>query len=83
MRAFWLGLTLQAITALQMHAIWDDDSIKENGMKAGIAINPDTDVNVLKEFIKDIDEGNFPSSGYEVNVDDDLVVSLCNEIDKK
>ena len=31
------------------------NSIKENGMKAGIAINPDTDVNVLKEFIKDID----------------------------
>ena len=30
-------------------------SIKKNGMKAGIAINPDTDVNVLKEFIKDID----------------------------
>ena len=31
------------------------DSIKKNGMKAGIAINPDTDVNVLEEFIKDID----------------------------
>ena len=31
------------------------NSIKENGMKAGIAINPDTDVNVLEEFIKDID----------------------------
>ena len=31
------------------------DSIKKNGMKAGIAINPNTDVNVLEEFIKDID----------------------------
>ena len=31
------------------------DGIKKNGMKAGIAINPDTDVNVLEEFIKDID----------------------------
>ena len=40
-------------------------------------------VKAFSEFIKDIDEGNFPSSGYEVNVDDDLVVSLCNEIDKK
>jgi ribulose-phosphate 3-epimerase len=31
------------------------NSIKENGMKAGIAINPDTDTNVLEKFIKDID----------------------------
>ena len=31
------------------------DSIKKNGMKAGIAINPDTDINVLEEFINDID----------------------------
>ena len=31
------------------------DGIKKNGMKAGIAINPDTDVNVLEKFIKDID----------------------------
>ena len=31
------------------------DGIKKNGMKAGIAINPDTDVNLLEEFIKDID----------------------------
>jgi ribulose-phosphate 3-epimerase len=31
------------------------DSIKKNGMKAGIAINPDTDTNVLEKFIKDID----------------------------
>ena len=30
-------------------------SIKKNGMKAGIAINPDSDVNVLEEFINDID----------------------------
>ena len=30
-------------------------SIKKNGMKAGIAINPDTDINVLEEFIKYID----------------------------
>ena len=31
------------------------DSIKKNGMKAGIAINPDTDISVLEKFIKDID----------------------------
>ena len=31
------------------------NSIKKNEMKAGIAINPDTDVNVLEGFIKDID----------------------------
>ena len=31
------------------------NSIKKNGMKAGIAINPDTDTNVLEKFIKDID----------------------------
>jgi ribulose-phosphate 3-epimerase len=31
------------------------DSIKKNGMKAGIALNPDTDTNVLEKFIKDID----------------------------
>mgnify|MGYP001273522884 FL=1 len=30
-------------------------SIKKNGMQAGIAINPDTDVNVLEEFINTID----------------------------
>ena len=31
------------------------DGIKKNGMKAGIAINPDTDTNVLEKFINDID----------------------------
>ena len=31
------------------------DGIKKNGMKAGIAINPDTDTNALEKFIKDID----------------------------
>ena len=31
------------------------DGIKKNGMKAGIAINPDTDTNVLEKFIKYID----------------------------
>ena len=31
------------------------ESIEKNGMKAGIAINPDTDINVLEEFINDID----------------------------
>ena len=30
-------------------------SIKKNGMQAGIAVNPDTDVNVLEEFINTID----------------------------
>jgi len=29
--------------------------IKAQGMKAGVAINPDTDINVLKEFISEID----------------------------
>jgi ribulose-phosphate 3-epimerase len=31
------------------------DSIKKNGIKAGIAINPDTEVNVLEKFINTID----------------------------
>ena len=31
------------------------ERIKKNGMKAGIAINPDTDINVLEKFIKYID----------------------------
>ena len=30
-------------------------SIKKNGMQAGIALNPDTDINVLEKYIKDID----------------------------
>tara|TARA_A100001011_G_scaffold361180_1_gene409090 strand:+ start:424 stop:1080 length:657 start_codon:yes stop_codon:yes gene_type:complete len=30
-------------------------SIKRNGMKAGVAINPDTDINVLEKYIKEID----------------------------
>ena len=30
-------------------------SIKNNGMKAGVAINPDTDINVLEKYIKEID----------------------------
>ena len=29
--------------------------IKKNGMKAGVAINPDTDINVLEDHINDID----------------------------
>lgn len=29
--------------------------IKSNGMKAGVAINPDTDVNLLQDFISQID----------------------------
>jgi ribulose-phosphate 3-epimerase len=29
--------------------------IKAHGMKAGVAINPDTDIQVLKEFISEID----------------------------
>ncbi|HBT92936.1 MAG TPA: ribulose-phosphate 3-epimerase [Chitinophagaceae bacterium] len=29
--------------------------IKAHGMKAGVAINPDTDIHVLKEFISEID----------------------------
>ena len=31
------------------------NGIKKNGMKAGIAINPNTDTNVLEKFINDID----------------------------
>ena len=30
-------------------------SIKNNGMKAGVAINPDTDINQLEKYIKEID----------------------------
>ena len=30
-------------------------SIKNNGMKAGVAINPDTDINLLEKYIKEID----------------------------
>ena len=30
-------------------------SIKNNGMKAGIAINPDTDINLLDRYIQEID----------------------------
>ena len=29
--------------------------IKKNGMKAGVAINPDTDIKVLEDYINDID----------------------------
>ena len=30
-------------------------SIKNNGMKAGVAINPDTDISVLERYIQEID----------------------------
>ena len=30
-------------------------AIKNNGMKAGLAINPDTDISVLEKYIKEID----------------------------
>tara|TARA_B100000902_G_scaffold2958_1_gene3718 strand:- start:503 stop:1351 length:849 start_codon:yes stop_codon:yes gene_type:complete len=40
-------------------------------------------VRAFSEFIKDIDEGKFPSSKFEVNVNDDLVETFCKEIDKK
>ena len=30
-------------------------SIKNNGMKAGVALNPDTDINLLEKYIKEID----------------------------
>ena len=30
-------------------------SIKNNGMKAGVAINPDTDISVLEKYIREID----------------------------
>ena len=30
-------------------------SIKNNGMKAGVAINPDTNINILEKYIKEID----------------------------
>lgn len=30
-------------------------SIKRNGMKAGVAINPDTDITLLEKYIKEID----------------------------
>jgi len=31
------------------------NKIKKHGMKAGVAINPDTDTNVLKDYLNDID----------------------------
>ncbi len=31
------------------------ESIKNNGMKAGVAINPDTDITLLEKYIKEID----------------------------
>ena len=30
-------------------------AIKSNGMKAGVAINPDTDINLLEKYIQEID----------------------------
>ena len=30
-------------------------SIKNNGMKSGVAINPDTDITILEKYIKEID----------------------------
>jgi pentose-5-phosphate-3-epimerase len=62
------------------------DSIKKNGMKAGIAINPDTDVNVLEEFIKDIDlvivMGVFPGfSGQSFILFESIVKNRNKSID--
>ena len=31
------------------------NSIKRNGMKAGVAINPDTNINLLEKYIREID----------------------------
>tara|TARA_B100000886_G_scaffold330664_1_gene281319 strand:+ start:275 stop:1126 length:852 start_codon:yes stop_codon:yes gene_type:complete len=40
-------------------------------------------VKAFGAFIKDVNQGTFPSPEYEVNVPDELVASFCNEIDKK
>ena len=48
-------------------------SIKRNGMKAGVAINPDTDISVLEKYIKEIDlvcvMGVFPGFSGQVFIE--------------
>ena len=56
--------------------------IKKNGMKAGVAINPDTDTNVLEDYINDIDlvcvMGVFP--GFSGQKFIEATYERCNEV---
>ena len=56
--------------------------IKKNGMKAGVAINPDTDTNVLEDYINDIDlvcvMGVFP--GFSGQKFIEATYDRCNEV---
>ena len=56
--------------------------IKKNGMKAGVAINPDTDTNVLEDYIDDIDlvcvMGVFP--GFSGQKFIEATYERCNEV---
>tara|TARA_B100000900_G_scaffold355238_1_gene324403 strand:- start:2386 stop:3042 length:657 start_codon:yes stop_codon:yes gene_type:complete len=56
--------------------------IKKNGMKAGVAINPDTDTNVLEDHINDIDlvcvMGVFP--GFSGQKFIEATYERCNEM---
>ena len=56
--------------------------IKKNGMKAGVAINPDTDTNVLEDYIDDIDlvcvMGVFPGFSGQKFIEE--TYQRCNEV---
>ena len=56
--------------------------IKKNGMKAGVAINPDTDTNVLEDYINDIDlvcvMGVFPGFSGQKFIEE--TYERCNEV---
>tara|TARA_A100001011_G_scaffold362298_1_gene411134 strand:+ start:84 stop:740 length:657 start_codon:yes stop_codon:yes gene_type:complete len=57
-------------------------SIKNNGMKAGVAINPDTDTTVLEKYIKEIDlvcvMGVFP--GFSGQAFIEATYDRCREV---
>jgi len=57
-------------------------SIKNNGMKAGVAINPDTDINLLEKYIKEIDlvcvMGVFP--GFSGQAFIEATYERCQEV---
>lgn len=57
-------------------------SIKNNGMKAGVAINPDTDITLLEKYIKEIDlvcvMGVFP--GFSGQAFIEATYGRCKEV---
>ena len=57
-------------------------SIKNNGMKAGVAINPDTNINILEKYIKEIDlvcvMGVFP--GFSGQAFIEATYERCQEV---